>query len=140
MRNGLHAHARASFPEECCGALIGWSDGAPVAVESVAPLANVAADATSRYEIDPRHLLDLHFHQRDAVGEVVGYYHSHPRGAAVPSEVDRRAAWPGVSYLICSVDDRGRCRTRSWRLVDDHFREEALLTGSFEVASQGPGP
>ena len=124
----LMAAARAARPEEACGALIGTVRRGRVEVERIEPLSNVAAEPKRRYEIDPRQLLDLQRSGRDGGFEVVGYYHSHPSGDAVPSDVDRRSAWPGLSYLICSVDEGGCCRLRSWRLVEGRFVEEAVST------------
>lgn len=124
----VRAGALDAFPAECCGALIGRAEGRRVSVERLAPLPNVAAEPWHRYEADPRALLDLHLRSRREGADVVGYYHSHPSGDAVPSEADRRAAWPSLSYLICAIDERRRCRLRSWRLDGDTFHEERLVT------------
>jgi proteasome lid subunit RPN8/RPN11 len=36
---------------------------------------------------------------------VVGFYHSHPRGPAAPSETDRdRATWTGYVYAIVAPE------------------------------------
>ena len=59
---------------------------------------------------------------------VVGYYHSHPDHPSRPSDFDRDHAWPGVTYLIVSVQQGAVADARSWRLRDDReaFDEEAL--------------
>ena len=42
---------------------------------------------------------------------LIGIYHSHPRGAAVPSARDlREAAYLGVYYLIISLQETGDVR------------------------------
>ena len=53
---------------------------------------------------------------RERALEVVGFYHSHPRGSAEPSPVDRETAWPWYVYLI--VDPVAGV-ARAWRLADD---------------------
>ena len=51
--------------------------------------------------------------------DVVGFYHSHPDDAAVPSRYDLDHAWPFYSYLIVSVEAGRIADARSWRLADD---------------------
>ena len=48
--------------------------------------------------------------------EIVGYYHSHPSGEAIPSRRDRDAAWPGTSYMIGATTDETVSEWRSWHL------------------------
>ena len=120
-------HAESAYPRECCGALLGEcsSEGAVVA-ESV-PATNIAGAATRRFEIDPSELLALHRRCREHGIEVVGYYHSHPDGGPQPSELDRRDAWPELSYLIVSVERGEAGEVRSFRLVDDLLVAERLV-------------
>ena len=46
--------------------------------------------------------------------DVVGFYHSHPRGAAVPSRFDLEHAVPGYIHLIVAGTE-----ARAWRLRHD---------------------
>jgi proteasome lid subunit RPN8/RPN11 len=55
---------------------------------------------------------------------VTGFYHSHPRGGAEPSERDLNAAWPGYIYLI--VGGAEAPGPRAWRLVEDRARFEEI--------------
>ena len=59
---------------------------------------------------------------------MVGYYHSHPDHPSRPSDFDREHAWPGLSYLIVSVQKGRAADARSWRLADDRdrFDEETI--------------
>jgi proteasome lid subunit RPN8/RPN11 len=103
-----------------------------VRVRCVLASENAAAEPEARFEIPPQTLLRAQKSARHESLEVVGYYHSHPRGSAVPSEADRTDAWPGVSYLIVS----GASEVRSWRLSSaGTFREEEVRVGDEE-----PGP
>ena len=73
--------------------------------------------------------------------DVVGYYHSHPDHPAVPSEFDREHAWPGLSYLIVSVEKGKVAAARSWRLADDRarFEEEAIDQAAAAASAFGTG-
>ena len=60
--------------------------------------------------------------------DVIGFYHSHPDVAAVPSVFDREHAWPTYSYLIVSVLQGEAVDIRSWELESDRsrFNPEAI--------------
>lgn len=122
-------HAEGSYPEECCGFLIGRVKGEETAVERIVAVANERQDSRhNRFLIQPETVLAAHKEARAAGLDVVGYYHSHPDHPARPSEFDREHAWPGLSYLIVSVQGGKVAEARSWRLSDDRdrFEEEAI--------------
>lgn len=143
-------HAATSYPEECCGFLVGRALGeegvedagsgeAPGSmVERVLSVQNERRDSrVNRYLISPETVLAA---QREARGlglEIVGYYHSHPDHPAVPSDFDREHAWPGLSYLIVAVEGGQAVVARSWRLADDRsrFEEETVDGGAAAVRS-----
>ena len=122
-------HAAASYPDECCGVLIGRASGDSTVVERVLSVGNEREDSRhNRYVISPETLLAAQKEARALGLDVVGYYHSHPDHPAAPSEFDREHAWPGVSYLIVSVEKGRVAAARSWRLCDDRerFEEEPI--------------
>lgn len=85
-----------------------------------------------RYWIDPADLLRIQKQARHQGLEIIGIYHSHPDHPAVPSECDRRLAWPVYSYLIASVRGGQVVDLQSWRL-NDHQQfesEEIKILGS----------
>lgn len=130
-RLAVETHAAKSYPEECCGVLIGrpLGDGRGTLVERVLPVDNERQDSrNNRYLIHPETVLAAEKEARRLELDVVGYYHSHPDHPARPSEFDREHAWPGLSYVIVSVVDGEAEDTRSWRLDDDRarFGEEEL--------------
>jgi proteasome lid subunit RPN8/RPN11 len=102
----LHAiirHARSS-PDEVCGVLIGQRM-LVLRVDDVLPARNIHLQPHSQYLVDAATLLHAD-EQAQATGrEIVGFYHSHPLGAAVPSPHDRRNAWPSYVYLIVALAD-----------------------------------
>ena len=96
------AEAERTSPDECCGILLGRGES----VEHAMPTANVAPAIGRLFEIDPQALVDAHRAARRGGPEVVGYYHSHPGGAAMPSATDRAmAARDGRIWAIAGAGD-----------------------------------
>jgi len=133
-------HAAASYPEECCGFLIGQENGVETTVVArVLSAGNERADSRhNRYLIHPETVLAAHKEARALGLDVMGYYHSHPDHPARPSEFDREHAWPGLSYVIVSVEQGQVAETRSWRLSEDRerFDEETIEPETHEEAVQ----
>lgn len=98
------AHALEGTPEEVCGVLGGTYGEAESTVEAVERADNAAPAPEYEYAIAPDEQLAL-MDGLEARGlDVVGFYHSHPRGPAGPSATDTdRAAWPDRSYLIVDL-------------------------------------
>lgn len=81
-----------------------------------------------RYWIDPADLLRIQKQAREQGLDIIGIYHSHPDHPAVPSECDRRLAWPVYSYLIASVQGGQIADVQSWRLNDhQQFEPETIV-------------
>lgn len=84
----LLEEAARAHPLECCGLLLGRG----VRVERAVPAANVHPDPARHFEIDPAALIAAHRAERAGGPQLVGYYHSHPAGLAVPSATDQNEA------------------------------------------------
>src|SRR5438105_1085350 len=94
------AHAREVAPAECCGLLLGGEAGVAEAVRT----RNIADEPVSRFVIDPKDHIDGRRDARRRGLDVVGFYHSHPRSPARPSETDRaEASYSDYLYLIVSL-------------------------------------
>ncbi len=122
-------HAAESYPEECCGFLVGICDVGGVRVLAVWRAENESSgDRRLRFSIAPERVLAALRRARARGFELVGYYHSHPDHPAEPSPTDRESAWPGMSYLIVPVVAGVAGAARSWRLLADRsgFLEETL--------------
>jgi len=124
----LHAHARESYPEECCGFLIGRKDGDARLVELSRRTPNVHPDGRgTRYTIDNRAILAV---EREFRGEtrLVGIYHSHPDYPAKPSAFDEKRAWPWYAYVILAVVRGELGEATAWTFDDERreFREVSL--------------
>ncbi len=85
---------------EVCGLLFGTSER----VDAALPCSNVASDPRTAFEIDPAALIAAHKAERRGGPAIVGCYHSHPNGAALPSPRDAAAALPdGAFWLILAA-------------------------------------
>jgi proteasome lid subunit RPN8/RPN11 len=105
-RAAIAAHAEADYPNEACGLLLGQRDGAEVCITEAVASANIADEPERRFEIDPGLRLRLQKAARDGGGQIVGHYHSHPNGAARPSETDRAGIFEAdLVWLIAAVAD-----------------------------------
>ncbi|NJR38633.1 MAG: M67 family metallopeptidase [Leptolyngbyaceae cyanobacterium CSU_1_4] len=132
-------HAVRTYPQECCGLLLGHlsPDRSCKQVIKIWETVNawnpeVGADLTTiipqlgqgkrdRFWIDPQDLLAAQRDARDHQMNIVGIYHSHPDHPAVPSESDRLLAWSEYSYLILSVRSGIVSDYRCWAL--DHHQQ-----------------
>jgi len=127
----IAARAAAAWPEECCGLLLGRRDGETCVVAEAVAAANVAEDPARRFEVDPRVLLATHRRTRESGAELLGPYHSHPDGAAVPSATDRAraeaAAAAGEAWLIVPATRDGAGAARAFIFDGEAFTEAALV-------------
>jgi len=135
----IRAHGRESYPEECCGGLLGvlLDERGRVRVVRAEAIANASREQRERrFAVDPRDYLRLERRADELRLSLVGFYHSHPDHPAAPSEYDREHAFPFLHYLILSVD-RGRPgEATSWVLSEDRGvfeREELSLEGEGSV-------
>jgi proteasome lid subunit RPN8/RPN11 len=121
-------HARDSYPEECCGYLLG-NDLKTRKVFYVERGTNKNTErARDRYIIDPKEMNMVDKQARVQALDIIGFYHSHPDHPDRPSEFDREMGQPGYSYLIVSVKDGKETSARSWIFEEEGepFKEEAV--------------
>jgi len=108
VRAAIYAHARAAFPHECCGYLVG---AAPGAVDAAVACRNAQADgghpiapargAETGFVIEGDELLRF-ARSFDSACPARVIYHSHPNGRAYFSSVDRAMA-AGPAYPVQHV-------------------------------------
>lgn len=110
----MRAAAAAAHPREACGLLLGTS----ARITHVLEVANVHPSPETHFEIDPQALIDAHRAARHAgAPQVIGYFHSHPKGPPKPSATDRACgAGDGKVWAIVASDD-----IRFWRDGEQGF-------------------
>ena len=129
IRDDIVIHASEGTPAEVVGVLAGERGADRSRVDRAHRADNVAETPGSRYEIAPVEELALLERIEDDGLDVVGFYHSHPRGPAEPSPTDARlAAWPGHSYVIVSLAG-DEPALGSWRWTGDRFEGEPVAVG-----------
>ena len=97
-------HAQQTFPNECCGAMLGTSDGDRKKVTMAVPLENSYDGAQgARYEIKPEDLIAAEREARARGMDLVGIFHSHPDCDAYFSETDLKNSCPWYSFVILSI-------------------------------------
>ncbi|HEY9600617.1 MAG TPA: M67 family metallopeptidase [Allocoleopsis sp.] len=143
----MQTHAESTYPEECCGLLLGqlrgdekilievlptensWDAEDAEAFQSVEGSAQLDTTKRTRYSIAPEAMLKAQKDARDRSLTIIGIYHSHTDHPAIPSEFDRAIAWSQYSYVIVSVQQGKACDLKSWSLDDEHqFQPEEILT------------
>jgi [CysO sulfur-carrier protein]-S-L-cysteine hydrolase len=134
IHDAMVAHCAREAPLECCGLLGGV---APL-VSSFHPLRNASASET-RYDADPKDLIDAVVALRRRKAEILAIYHSHPRWAAVPSRTDLVENHYGdVPRIIVSLLTTPP-EVRVWRLDPDSYEELPWRVVVAAVEPAGPG-
>ena len=130
----LRAHGEETYPNECCGVLLGKNQpGVGNRVHAIVPAGNTRTDsAHNRYHIAPQELVRIQRQARGLGYDIVGFYHSHPDHPAQWSKTDfAEAHWMGCSYIITSVEQGKATVTNSFLLrgtseEDKSFEDEAI--------------
>jgi len=98
------SHARSTYPNECCGALLGSIDGDLKAVTVAIPMENAFAGAqNARYELRPEDLMNAERAARKQGLDLIGIFHSHPDCDAYFSATDLKNSCPWYSFVVLSI-------------------------------------
>ena len=132
----LRRHGEETYPDECCGVLLGKASGQGNLVQATAPAGNMRTDsAHNRYQIAPQELLKIQHEARAKGLDIVGFYHSHPDHPALWSATDfREAHWLGCSYVITSVVAGAARQTNSFLLTGSSEDDKKLDDESIQVS------
>ena len=97
-------HAESTYPNECCGAMLGRTvDGKKQVTEAV-PLENAfRGEQGERYELRPEDLLNADRAARERGLDLIGIFHSHPDCDAYFSETDLKNSCPWFSFVVLSI-------------------------------------
>jgi len=115
----VRAHGEATYPDECCGALIGEMIADGWRVTGAIRAENTRSDsAHNRYEIAPLELVQIGSEARKQGLEIAGFYHSHPDHPAEWSGTDfAEAHWLGYFYVITEVSKGRAAVTKAFLLA-----------------------
>ena len=108
-------HARETYPNECCGAMLGNIDGDQKTVTVAMKLRNAfAGEQAQRYELRPEDLLAADREASARKLDLVGIYHSHPDCGAYFSQTDLKNSCPWYSFVVLSVRNGKFHHANSW--------------------------
>lgn len=146
----IYAHARATFPDECCGYLVGPPDGTHV--DGLVACRNAQRDGD--HPIHPERGADTGFviggtelfaFARSLAGERPArvVYHSHTNGRAYFSDVDRAVAatetgphYP-VQHLVVGVTAAGATEAAQYAWSDEARDFVEVARWSVDTAGSG---
>lgn len=138
----IRAHGEESYPDECCGALLGHPTPQGWRVLAAVRARNARTDAPcSRYEIAPVELVVIEREARDLNLEIAGFYHSHPDHPAQWSPTDlAEAHWLGCCYLITAVVEGKAVETNSFLLTGVAEEEKRFVAQSIRIDRETADP
>ena len=124
----LRAHGEETYPQECCGVLLGNAAPEGNRVLQTVRAGNTRTDsAHNRYNIAPEELVRIQRQARGLGFDIVGFYHSHPDHPAQWSKTDfAEAHWMGCSYVITSVEHGKAAITNSFLLKGTSEEDKAF--------------
>ncbi len=120
----ISEHARVTYPEECCGIILGDTPNTKNEDEYVRSCKNIQnqrhaedpkaypRDARTAYLMAPDDLLKINLESEQKNRPIKAFYHSHPDHPSYFSEKDKadamlwgEPAYPNSAYIVLSVYD-----------------------------------
>ena len=124
------SHAENTYPNECCGAMIGTIDGSEKTVSVAVPLVNAfTGEQGARYELRQEDLLRADTEARQRGLDLIGIFHSHPDCDAYFSKTDLENSCPWYSFVVLSIKNGAFDHANSFLPDPDqtHADKEELL-------------
>ena len=133
--HAIRTHGEETYPNECCGALLGRPSAAGWQVVDAIRAGNTRTDsAHNRYHIAPLELVGIERKARQQGLEIAGFYHSHPDHPAQWSPTDfAEAHWLGCSYVITEVAYGKAAVSNSFLLAGPTEEEKRFEHESIEI-------
>jgi proteasome lid subunit RPN8/RPN11 len=116
VEDAIRRHGTETYPNECCGALVGRGGDVQHAVQ----LPNTTEEGPRRrFLVRPADYMEAEGAARRLGGDLLGFYHSHPDAPARPSQYDLDHAWPTFWYVIVAIEQGTPAAMTVWQLRDD---------------------
>jgi proteasome lid subunit RPN8/RPN11 len=110
----IKIHSEETYPEECCGLLIGPANGQKRVSEIIRTQNAYPGPRNNRYHIDPIELFKTDRAVAQRGMSINGLYHSHPDYPAHLSAYDLEHSFPWYFYVVVSVLKGKAEEVRSW--------------------------
>jgi len=137
VEDAIRRHGEATYPHECCGALVGRAGN----VTATVALPNTTEEGPRRrFLVRPSDYREAERRSGELGAELLGFYHSHPDHPARPSQYDLDHAWPTFAYIIVAVANGSAKDMTVWYLKDDRssFEEGTLHHGEDSHSDAAP--
>jgi len=123
LSNKLLTLAQKSPENEICGLVSGEDN----ILDKCYPVKNIARDQKTRFEMEPRQLLETMRLIREDKTTFKAIYHSHPATAAYPSPKDiQLAVYDDIFHLIISLGTKGILELRAYDFYNETLDNESL--------------
>jgi proteasome lid subunit RPN8/RPN11 len=122
-------HGERSYPEECCGVMLGKETGSDRIVHEVIEIDNTQeSNRQRRFLITSAQYRKAEQQAAERQLDLLGFYHSHPDHPAAPSAFDTEHALPWFTYVIVSIVKGKADRATAWVLEESRarFAEQSL--------------
>lgn len=121
------AHAKKELPNEACGLIAGFKDGADKHIQKVYLLTNID-HSNEHFSLDPKEQLAAIKDMRANGLVPLGNWHSHPESPSRPSQEDKRLAYDKTaSYMILSLMELEQPVLNSFHIEGDDAEKEPLV-------------
>jgi len=91
------------------------------------PIDNVSDQPARRFEMSPEQQVQCMRHMRENNESLLAIVHSHPDAPAIPSATDiAEIGYPGVFYIVVSLDNRGVLDMRAFSMQSGDMRPVEL--------------
>jgi proteasome lid subunit RPN8/RPN11 len=119
----IEHHGIKTYPEECCGMMLGFRLDGEQTVQAVIEIDNSQDENRKRrFFITPLQYLQAERTAREKNLELLGFYHPHPDHPAIPSAFDTEQALPWFTYIIVSISQGEAKRMTAWLLNENRAR------------------
>ncbi len=142
LEEEIEKHGSETYPDECCGILLGSNNGDLRLIKDIDRLENHQVEnRRRRFFVTPEQYRKAERTASERGMELLGFYHSHPDHPAIPSEFDREHALPWFTYIVLSVVDGKPKVMTSWVLSDsrDKFLERHMVVDAPQSDNTGAG-
>ena len=134
----IEYHAEQTYPEECCGMMLGFNENGFHSIEEVIRIDNSQDEnRRRRFFITPEQYRQAEQLAREWKMDLLGFYHSHPDHPAAPSAFDTDHALPWFTYIIVSVGQGKAAAMTAWLLNEERtqFNERIIIVEPSPVSS-----
>lgn len=119
----IAGHGERTYPEECCGVMLGEDAGGQRLVREIVEIDNIQdANRRRRFLISSEQYRKAEQQAAERHLDLLGFYHSHPDHPAVPSAFDTEHALPWFTYVIISIVQGKAGSATAWILEESRAR------------------